>query len=203
MAGDPIASPFWQAAILSGLVDAEGLSECLAAIAPEKRTPEAFDRRLARQAILSGHLTLWQAQQLLLGRWKSLRIGKYTLLDLLGRGGMGQVYLAQDTRLGRRVAMKVLARRRSGDPRAIARFKREARIAGQLQDEHLVRIYEDGEAFGLRFLILEYIDGQDAAWLIKEHGAIPPAVAAEVARQVALGLEYLDVKGFLHRDDRP
>src|SRR5262249_39553958 len=97
----------------------------------------------------------------------------------------------------------VLARRRSGDPRAVARFEREARIAGQLQDEHLVRIYEDGEAFGLRFLILEYIDGRDAAALIEGHGAIPPAVAAEVARQVALGLEYLDLKGLLHRDVSP
>ncbi len=200
---DPKASHFWQAAIRSGLIDVGGLEACLDAVAPERRTPGKFDRRLARQAVESGRLTVWQAQQLLLGRWKGLSIGKYLLLGVLGRGGMGQVYLARDTRLDRHVAIKVLSSQRGSCPRKRARFEREARIAGQLQDEHLIRVYDEGEAFGLRFLVMEYIDGKSAADLIKGCGMLPPAVAAEVTRQVALALEYLDRKGLFHRDVTP
>ncbi len=200
---DPKASHFWQATIRSGLIDVGGLEACLAAIDPEGCAPGKFDRRLARQAVASGRLTGWQAQQLLRGRWKGLSIGKYLLLGVLGRGGMGQVYLARDTRLGRHVAIKVLSKGRGDCPRARARFAREARIAGQLQDEHLIRVYDDGEAFGLPFLVMEYIDGRSVAQLVGGCGMLPPATAAEVTRQVALGLEYLDRKGLFHRDVTP
>ncbi len=184
-------------------MDAAGLGACLEAIDPEKRTPEAIDRRLARQAVVTGRLTPWQARQLQLGRWKAMKIGKYVLLDAIGQGGMGLVYLAQDTRLGRQVAMKVLSRQRSQDPRALARFDREAKIAGRLQDEHLIRVYDEGEAFGFRYLVMEYINGRSAAQLVDEHGPLPAMVVAELIRQVALGLGSLHGQGLLHRDVTP
>src|SRR5262249_17778318 len=102
---DPQASRFWQSTLLSGLMDAKGLAACWEAIPPAKREqPEHLDRRLARQAVHSKGLTLWQAQQLLAGRTAGFKVDRYVLLDLLGQGGMGRVYLAQDTRLNRRVA---------------------------------------------------------------------------------------------------
>lgn len=200
MSIDPKASRFWRAALRAGLIDVEGLDSCLAGIDLATCPPDSFDRRLARRAVDAGMVTLWQAQQLVLGRWQGLKVGKYVLVDALGEGGMGTVYLAQDTRLRRRVAMKFLSRKRSSNPRAVARFEREARIGGQLQHEHLTRVYDDGEIFGQRFLVMEYIDGKNVAQLLDEHRRLPPALAAELARQVALGLDHLHRKGLLHRD---
>ncbi|QDV38228.1 serine/threonine-protein kinase [Tautonia plasticadhaerens] len=203
MVVNPELSKFWQAAIRSGMLDADGLAYCLEGIAPERLTPRGLDRRLARQAVAIGRITPWQAQQLLLGRWKVLRIGKYELLRPIGSGGMGDVYLARDTTLDRKVAMKVLSGEQGRNPRAMARFDREARIAGQLQDEHLIRVFDFGDAAGARFLVMEYVDGESVSRLIEGHGALPPGAAAEVGLQVALGLEYLNLKGTLHRDVTP
>ena len=87
---DPQVSRFWQAVLLSGLMDAQGLTACWDAIVPAKRDdPENIDRRLARQAVQLKSLTLWQAQQLLAGRSSGYKVDRYILLDLIGQGGMG------------------------------------------------------------------------------------------------------------------
>jgi eukaryotic-like serine/threonine-protein kinase len=201
---DPQVSRFWQAALLSGLIDAQGLSACWEAIAPAKRDdPENIDRRLARQAVQQKALTLWQAQQLLAGRSSGYKVDRYILLDLIGQGGMGRVYLARDSRLNRLVALKILSPERMSNPRAIARFQREARVGAQLQHENLVRIYDFGESSGRYFLVMEYIAGKTIGTLISEHGRLPPATAARLVRQVALGLEHAYLKGLIHRDVNP
>src|SRR4051812_10085478 len=141
---DPKASRFWQVAFQSGLIDAEGLQACVDAIPPEKRVAEQLDRRLARQAVQQGRLTLWQAQQVLAGRSSGFKINRYTLLDMLGQGGMGRVYLARDTRLNRRVALKILSPERMNNPRAIARFQREARVGPHPRPSTPVRTYDQG-----------------------------------------------------------
>ncbi|MHB1559296.1 MAG: serine/threonine-protein kinase [Isosphaeraceae bacterium] len=201
---DPRASRFGQSAILSGLMDAEGLIACWEAIPPAKRdAPEHIDRRLARQAVQSQALTLWQAQQLLLGRTSGFQVDRYTLLELIGQGGMGRVYRARDTRLNRQVALKILAPERINNPRAVARFQREARVGAQLQHENLVRVYDFGESSGRFFLVMEYIEGQTIGSLLSKQGPMPPATAARLVRQVAVGLEHAHRKGLIHRDVNP
>jgi serine/threonine-protein kinase len=201
---DPRASNFWQVAIRSGLIDDEKLAACWESIEPAKRDdPEQIDRRLARKAVKANWLTLWQAQQLLAGRSTGYMVDRYQILDLLGQGGMGRVYLARDTRLDRRVALKILALERLSNPRALARFQREARMGAQLQHENLVRIYDFGESKGKYYLVMEYIEGKTIATLMAERGPVPPATAARLTRQVALGLEHAHRKGLIHRDVNP
>jgi serine/threonine protein kinase len=201
---DPQVSRFWQATLLSGLMDAQGLTACWEAIAPAKReVPEHLDRRLARQAVQLKSLTLWQAQQLLAGRTSGFKVDRYVLLDLIGQGGMGRVYLARDSRLNRQVALKILSPERISNPRAIARFQREARVGAQLQHENLVRIYDFGESNGRFYLVMEYIEGKTIGTFISEQGQIPPDEAVRLVRQVALGLEHAHRKGLIHRDVNP
>jgi serine/threonine protein kinase len=201
---DPSASRFWQAALQSGLVDARGLTACWEAIPPEKRNaPEHLDRRLARQAVQQELVTLWQAQQLIAGRTNGFRVDRYVLCNLIGHGGMGRVYLARDTRLGRLVALKILSPERMSNPRAIARFQREARVGALLQHENLVRLYDFGESNGRYFLVMEYIDGKTVGALITAQGPMPPATAVRLTRQIALGLEHIHRKGLIHRDVNP
>jgi eukaryotic-like serine/threonine-protein kinase len=201
---DPRASQFWQATIRSGLMDVERLTACLDAIEPTDRdAPEHIVRRLARQAVRAKSLTFWQAQQLLAGRSSGYKVDRYVLLDLIGQGGMGRVYLAQDTRLNRPVALKILSAERLSKPRSIARFEREARVGAQLQHENLVRIYDFGESKGRRYLVMEYIEGKTIATLIAQQGPMPPVTAARLVRQVALGLDHAHRKGLIHRDVNP
>ena len=165
--------------------------------------PQHIDRRLARQAVQSRALTLWQAQQLIAGRTSGFKVDRYVLLDLIGQGGMGRVYLAQDTRLNREVALKILSPERVNNPRAIARFQREARVGAQLQHENLVRIYDFGESSGRYYLVMEYIEGKTIGTMISEQGEIPPSTAVRLVRQVAMGLEHAHRKGLIHRDVNP
>ncbi len=194
---------FWQGALRSGLIDVAGLRKCWDAIPDSKREPEAVDRRMARKAIELGLLTLWQAQQILSGRTVGFQVDRYILLNLVGQGGMGRVYLARDTRLNRSVALKVLSPERMNNPRAIARFQREARVGAQLQHENLVRIYDEGEANGRCYLVMEYIEGSTIGQRIQEKGPYPSKEASRLVRQVALGLEHARQKGLIHRDVNP
>ena len=201
---EPQASRFWMAAQQSGLLDVQSLTACWDAIPLEKRDAvEHLDRRLARQAVQQNFLTLWQAQQLLAGRTSGFRVDRYLLLELIGQGGMGRVYLARDTRLNRLVALKILAPERMNNSRAVDRFKREARVGAQLQHENLVRIYDFGQANGRFFLVMEYIEGKTIGALITAQGPMPVPTAARFTWQIALGLEHAHRKGLIHRDVNP
>jgi eukaryotic-like serine/threonine-protein kinase len=199
---EPSASRFWQAALQSGLVDPKALQACWDSIAPEKRVAEHIDRRLARLAVQNGVVSLWQAQQLISGRSTGFKIDRYVLLDMIGQGGMGRVYLARDSRLNRRVAVKILSPERLNNPRAHARFEREGLVGAQLQHENLVRIYDVGDSGGRCYLVMEYIEGKNIGQLIAD-GPLPPTTAAKLVRQVALGLEHGHKKGLIHRDVNP
>ena len=129
-------------------------------------------------------------------------LAHYEITDMLGKGGMGEVYRARDTRLGREVAIKVLPREMSGDPERIARFEREARSLATLQHPNVASIYGFETADGIRFLVMELVEGEDLSQRLAR-GPIPLEQAVEVARRIASGLEAAHDQGIVHRDLKP
>src|SRR6266850_2609727 len=130
------------------------------------------------------------------------RIGAYEIQTLLGAGGMGEVYLARDTRLGRDVAIKILPRTVTGDPERRARFEREARMLASLNHPHIGAIYGVEEVDGAQALVLELVEGPTLADRL-QRGPVPVTEALTIARQIADALDAAHEKGIIHRDLKP
>ena len=135
-------------------------------------------------------------------QWIGRRIGVYHVQTLLGKGGMGEVYRARDTRLGRDVAVKVLPRAFTADPDRLARFEREARVLASLNHPHIGTIHGLEESEGVRALVLELVEGETLADRL-HRGAIAIPDALAMARQIADALEAAHDKGIVHRDLKP
>jgi eukaryotic-like serine/threonine-protein kinase len=129
-------------------------------------------------------------------------IGSYEVVALVGAGGMGEVYRARDSKLGRNVALKILPAAFSTDPDRLARFKREAQVLASLNHPNIGAIYGLEEAGGVCALVLELVDGPTLADRIAG-GPIPPEEAASIARQIAEALESAHEQGVIHRDLKP
>jgi len=130
------------------------------------------------------------------------RLGPYEILSPLGAGGMGEVYRARDTRLGREVAVKVLPPAFAGDPDRLVRFEREARAASALSDPHIVAVYDVGREGGTNYFVSELVEGSDLRTRL-ETGGLPTRKALELAEQIASGLAAAHEKGIVHRDLKP
>jgi serine/threonine-protein kinase len=130
------------------------------------------------------------------------RIGQYDILTALGAGGMGEVYRARDTKLGRDVAVKILPESVIHDAERLARFQREAQLLAALNHPHIGGIYGFVEADGNQFLVLELIEGETLAARL-QRGSIPVTEALEIAREIAAGLEAAHDKAIVHRDLKP
>jgi serine/threonine protein kinase/tetratricopeptide (TPR) repeat protein len=128
---------------------------------------------------------------------------RYRIVGLLGRGGMGEVYRADDLKLGQPVALKFLPTAFASDPAHRERFIAEVRITRQLSHPNICRVYDIGEFEGHHFLSMEYIDGEDLASLIKRIGYLPNEKAVDVMRQLIAGLAAAHERGILHRDLKP
>ena len=128
---------------------------------------------------------------------------RYRILGLVGRGGMGEVYRAEDLRLGQNVALKFLPPAVAEDPQRLAQFHHEVRIARQVSHRNVCRVYDIGEDHGRVFLTMELIDGEDLAGLLKRVGRFPEERATEIARQICAGLAAAHDCGVLHRDLKP
>jgi hypothetical protein len=128
---------------------------------------------------------------------------RYRILGLVGRGGMGEVYRAEDLRLGQNVALKFLPAAVADDPQRLAQFHHEVRIARQVSHRNVCRVYDIGEDHGRVFLTMELIDGEDLALLLKRIGRFPEERATEIARQICAGLAAAHDLGVLHRDLKP
>jgi serine/threonine-protein kinase len=124
-------------------------------------------------------------------------------MRLLGRGGMGEVYEAEDTRKGRIVALKLISPQFSDDPMFRARMQREAGAAGRLTEPHVVPIHDYGEINGQLYLDMRLIEGANLATVLKRNGPMSPPRAVAIVRQVASALDAAHANGVTHRDVKP
>ena len=128
---------------------------------------------------------------------------RYEILDLIGKGGMGDVYKARHRKMERTVALKVINRGLVQKPEAIDRFHREVKAAAQLSHPNIVTSHDADHAGDFHFMVMEYVDGVDLSQTVKERGALPVAEACDYIRQAALGLQQADERGMVHRDIKP
>jgi serine/threonine-protein kinase len=129
--------------------------------------------------------------------------GRYRIIGLLGRGGMGEVYRATDLALGQSVALKFLPEEAAQDQRLLERFHGEVRIARQVSHPNVCRVYDIGQAEGMPFISMEYVDGEDLASLLLRIGRLPADKALETARKLCAGLAAAHDRGIIHRDLKP
>src|SRR6266851_5598958 len=129
--------------------------------------------------------------------------GRYRIVALLGRGGMGEVYRADDLVLGQQVALKFLPAPVARSPSAVERFRNEVRLARRVSHPNVCRVYDLGEAGGELFLSMEYVDGEDLGSLMRRIGRVHIDKALEIARKLCAGLAAVHQKGVLHRDLKP
>lgn len=128
---------------------------------------------------------------------------RYRIVGLLGRGGMGEVYRADDLKLGQPVALKFLPDHLMSDGAALARFHREVRVARQVSHKNVCRVYDIGEVDGRHFLSMEYIKGEELSSFMRRIGRLPPDKGLQLARQICAGLAAAHDAGVLHRDLKP
>ncbi|HXM45583.1 MAG TPA: serine/threonine-protein kinase [Bryobacteraceae bacterium] len=129
--------------------------------------------------------------------------GRYRIIGLLGRGGMGEVYRATDLALGQSVALKFLPEEAAQDQRLLERFHAEVRIARQVSHPNVCRVYDIGQAEGMPFISMEYVDGEDLSSLLLRIGRLPADKALETARKLCAGLAAAHDRGIIHRDLKP
>lgn len=161
---------------------------------------------LAAWLVTENALSQFQATTLLKGNPRALLIGPYLLLDFLGKGGMGIVYLARDERNGQECALKVLPRNAAeteSQERTIRRFQREIELGHQLRHPAIANAIEAGEQPGLQYLAMQYVLGQTLYRLVRRNGPCTPYWTARWLGEVASALDYAHGKGVYHRDLKP
>ncbi|KPV48937.1 protein kinase, partial [Kouleothrix aurantiaca] len=134
---------------------------------------------------------------------KGRRLGRYEILEVLGRGGMAAVYRARDTVLRRDVALKVLYPQYTGDVALVERFQREAVLAAGLDHSNILPIYDVGDTDGMVYIAMRLLSGQSFADVLRLRGSIAPADLLPIVDQVAAALDYAHARQIVHRDIKP
>src|SRR5882672_2571805 len=128
---------------------------------------------------------------------------RYEIICLIGQGGMGAVYQAHDRELERQVALKVIRGEMAANPEILKRFKQELILARQITHKNVIRIFDLGEADGIKFITMEYIEGEDLQSILRRKKKLEPAEAANIIAQVSRALEAAHAEGVIHRDLKP
>jgi serine/threonine protein kinase len=203
MAAPTTADDYLDLVRKSELIDATELSAYLDARSAQSALPRAA-KKVARLLIKDGLLTKFQAEQLLVGKYKPFTLcGKYRLLERLGVGGMGFVYLCEHLVLRRRVAIKVLPTEHADSRTALERFRREARASASLDHPNIVRTHDLDQDGGMHFLVMEYVDGRSFHEIVTSRGPLSVERAAHYVAQASVGLQHAHERGLVHRDIKP
>jgi len=166
---------------------------------PDIKSAEGFARELVRK----NHLTKLQAGAVLKGKTKNLVFGEYVVMEKIGSGGMGQVFKACHRPTGKLVAVKVLSADAVKNRRLIERFKKEARAVARLKHPNIVRAYEAGKINRIRYLVMEYVEGENMLARVKRKGPLSVDECVRSILEAARGLDYAHQKGVIHRDIKP
>ncbi|MDA1161774.1 MAG: serine/threonine-protein kinase [Planctomycetota bacterium] len=166
---------------------------------PDITSAEGFARELVRQ----NHLTKLQAAAVLKGKTRNLVFGEYVVLEKIGTGGMGQVFKARHRPTSKLVAVKVLSADAVKNRRLIERFKKEARAVARLKHPNIVRAFEAGKINRIRYLVMEYVEGENMLARVKRKGPLPVDECIRCVLEAARGLDYAHQKGIVHRDIKP
>src|SRR5688500_2360641 len=186
----------------SGMVEEQKLSAYLQRRQLTRGLPTDA-REFADELVRDGIITYFQSEQFLLGKWRGFTIGKFKLLERVGVGGMGQVFLCEHMFMRRRVAVKVLPPAKADQPAALGRFYREARAAGSLDHPNIVRTHDIDQDGNLHFIVMDYVDGSNLLEVVKKFGAMDIGRTVSYAHQIAVALDYAFRAGIIHRDVKP
>ena len=187
----------------SGIVETARLDPYTQALRRKGNLPPA-PKPLATRMIADGLITPFQGQQLLLGRHRNFILGRYKILEPLGAGGMGRVFLCEHLVMRHRVAVKMLPRKKKEDPARVARFFREARAVAALSHPNIVRAHDiDTSNEQYHYIVMDYVDGVSLHDLVQKRGPLDPAHAANYVAQIARGLQHISEAGLIHRDLKP
>jgi serine/threonine protein kinase len=188
----------------SKLVDDQKIDALLSKAAAEHGNAVLEDQGKIAEILVAGKLiTRWQADKLLSGKHKGFRLGKYKLLDQIGKGGMSSVYLAEHELMKRQVAIKVLPKQRVSDASYLERFRLEARAVAKLDDPNIVRAYDIDNEGDIHYIVMEYVEGKDLHQIISQRGPLDYETAVDYVAQVANGLDHAHEMGMVHRDIKP
>ena len=169
-------------------------------LAGESSDAAALAKALARENLVSR----WQAGTLLaLGQRAQLRLGKYKLIQRLGKGGMGTVFLAEHVTMNRRVALKIVPRSIAEDRASLDRFFAEARAIAALDHPNIVQAYSVDNEMDRYFIVMEFVDGQDLQRMVELNGPLDFDQAADYIRQAAEGLAHAHARNLVHCDIKP
>ncbi len=167
----------------------------------------ASPRKVAGTLVKSGLVTAWQARRLLTGKAAGFYVGRYKLLDLIGSGGMGRVYLAEHLRMHQLVAIKILrpiqGRPKHVEKEIVTRFAREAQAIAALSHPNIVQAFDFDDVDGLRYLVMEFVEGVDATTQLVKEGPLHWSQVADYICQAAAGLQHAHDAGLVHRDVKP
>lgn len=192
---------FLKTVLRSGLMLSPQLQQVLQPVPPERLQDAKF---LANLLVKAGKLSRFQATKLLQGVTKGLVLGPYHVLAPIGKGGMGAVYLARDSRTQMLAAVKVLPPKRAkAEERLLARFKREMEMCQRVAHPNVARTFEVGAHDDVNYIAMEYIPGKNLYKLISEQGPLAVPRAARLFQEICLGLEHAHTQGLIHRDLKP